>query len=62
MKLDRTRATLKPMSKSDDCFMPGSPAERLSAMWDITSEIWSLRGDADVKRRLQRNVARLVKK
>jgi len=37
------------------------PADRVSMMWELTAEIWSLRKSPYVERRLQRNVANLNK-
>lgn len=60
MKMDRKQASLRKMSKKEDSFVKMSPAGRLSFMWELTKELWSLSG-ADVKQRLQRNVTRLIK-
>jgi len=48
------------MSKKDDSFVKNSPAERISFMWELTAELWSLSG-SDVKQRLQRNITKLIK-
>ena len=61
MKLNRKRATLKKMMKDEECFVKTSPRERVAFMWELTSELWSLRGSEYVKRRLQRNVTNLIK-
>jgi hypothetical protein len=37
-------------------------SERLSFVWDLTEEIYSLSGEYDVKSRLQRNVINIVRK
>lgn len=60
MKLDRKQACLKKMTKEDDSFVRMSPSKRISLMWDITAELWSLSG-YNVKQRLQRNVTKLIK-
>ncbi len=60
MKMDRNQAQLRRMSKKDDSFVKKSPAERISFMWELTAELWSLSG-FDVKQRLQRNVTKLIK-
>ncbi len=60
MKVDRKQASLKKMSKKDDSFVRMSPAERISFMWELTEELWSLSG-FNVKQRLQRNVTKLIK-
>ena len=48
------------MSDEDDNFVDGSTAERLGMMWELTAELWSLRGQDYAKQRLQRHVASLV--
>jgi hypothetical protein len=39
--------------------MPGTPAERVNIVWDITVALWSIstRGQINAESRLQRNVA-----
>lgn len=61
MKLARNKITIKKMSKQDDCYMNASPEERISIVWDLTAEVWALKGE-NVKRRLQRNITNLNKK
>jgi hypothetical protein len=61
MKMIRDHAVLKKMSKKDDCYMNASPRERISFMWELTSEVWALKGTEDVKRRLQRNITNIIK-
>ena len=62
MKVIRNRTLLKKMSKEDDCYVDASPQERISFMWELTAELWSLRGSEYVERRLQRDVTNLIKK
>ena len=62
MKLKKTYARLKKMDKSDDSYVEASPSHRISMIWEITSEIWSLRKNTYVKRRLQRNITNLIEK
>lgn len=61
MKVLRNKTTLKKMSKGDDCYVESSPQERIAFMWELTAELWSLSGSEYVERRLQRNVAKLIK-
>ena len=61
MKLNKDIVNLKRMTKQDDCFVDASPQELISFMWELTAEIWSLRGDDCVKLRLQRNVTNLIR-
>jgi hypothetical protein len=42
--------------------MEASPQERLSFMWELTAEVWSLKGQDNAQRRLQRDVVHLIKK
>ncbi|MEN6317646.1 MAG: hypothetical protein ABFD82_02670 [Syntrophaceae bacterium] len=44
MKVIRTQATLKKASKEDDSFVSATAAERISFMWELTAELWSLKG------------------
>lgn len=60
MKVMRKYAMLKKMDKSDDCFVKASPQERLSFMWELTSELWSLKDPKYAKRRLQRHITKLI--
>ena len=62
MKIMRNHISLKKISKNDDCYVNASPQERISFMWELTAELWSLKRAKDVKRRLQRNVTNLIKK
>lgn len=61
MKMIRKKALLKKISKKEDYFVDIPPQELLAFMWDLTSELWSLQGLGNVKRRLQRNVTNLIK-
>jgi len=62
MKLNRNKTFIGKMKKDNNGFAPISPAERVSFMWELTAEIWSLRNSPYVKQRLQRNVTNLIKK
>jgi len=61
MKINKNITILKRTSKDDDPFVDLPPQERISAIWEITAEIWSLRGRHNVKRRLQRDVTHLIR-
>ena len=61
MKVDRNKTYLGKAAKNDDGFVRMSPAERISFMWELTAEVWSLRKSPYVKRRLQRNITNLIK-
>ena len=62
LRLDRTRATLTTLdAEHDDEFMPGTPAERIEAVWDITVALWSMKtqGAIHAGTRMQKDVAQL---
>jgi hypothetical protein len=61
MKMERNKTKLIKMSKIDDPFVDKSPQKCISIMWKLTAELWSLKGSPYVERRLQRNVANLIK-
>ena len=61
MKVDRNKTYLGRVSKNDEDFVDMSPAERISFMWELTAELWSLRKSLYVERRLQRNITNLIK-
>src|ERR1700726_2184308 len=56
--LDRQHVRLfRSHAESDDGgYMEGTPAERLSQVWELTREVWSWKGH-DAEQRLQRHVA-----
>ena len=62
MRLNRKIVKLKKMSKDDDSFVDASPAERISMMWELTVEVWSLKDKSVAQRRLQRHITRLIKR
>lgn len=61
MKMMRNHTKLKKMTKKDDCFVEASPQERISIIWELTQEIWSIKDRKNVKRRLQRDVTNLIR-
>ena len=61
MKVMRNRIALKRMTKHDDCYVDASSQERVSFIWELTAELWSLKDKQHVERRLQRNVTNLIK-
>jgi hypothetical protein len=60
IRLQKNLTRLRKLSDDDDNFVDASPAERLGMMWELTAEIWSLRGNDIAQQRLQRHVASLV--
>lgn len=61
MRVQKQYIALKKMSKEAPPFVDGSPAERVSMIWDLTAEVWSLTDPQGVERRLQRDVAKLIR-
>ena len=45
----------------DGGYMPGTAAERLSQVWELTKEVWFFFREADAEQRLQRDVAVLIR-
>lgn len=46
----------------DGGYMPGSPAERLSLVWELTQDAWAFFKGGDAEQRLQRDVAVLIRR
>ena len=61
MKVQRDKVRLRRLSDEDDEFVDASPAERIGMIWELTAEVWSLRGQDCAQQRLQRHVASLVR-
>ncbi len=62
MKVNRDIVTLKKLSDKDDGFVDASPQERISMVWELTKEAWYFKERKNVEQRLQRDVAKLIKK
>jgi hypothetical protein len=62
LTLQRNKARLKKLTDEDDDFMDAWPAQWLGMMWELTAEVWSLRDPDGAQQRLQRRVARLVRR
>lgn len=64
MKLRRDVLEVVPMksSEAEDDFVDLPPEERLSLVWELTEELFSLSGKYDVKSRLQRDVVTIIKR
>jgi len=61
MRVKRNKVYVGKIVQNDEGFTKIPPAERVSIVWELTAEIWSLRKSPYVKRRLQRNVTNLIK-
>ncbi|MCF7954926.1 MAG: hypothetical protein K9M75_03900 [Phycisphaerae bacterium] len=59
-KVDRSVGVLKQTGSPDSNFVDASPEVLLGFMWELTAEVYSLRGDFDAEQRLQRNVTNLI--
>lgn len=61
--LDRQQVRLyRSHAEADDGgYMPGSPEERLSQVWDLTREVWFFFRGSDAEQRLQRDVGVLIR-
>ena len=59
-KVDRSRAVLKNGNGHDDDFVDAPPESLVDFAWQLSAELYSLRG-IDAESRLQRNVANLVR-
>ena len=46
----------------DGGYMPGTPGERLSQVWELTKDAWAFFRGADAERRLQRHAAVLIRR
>jgi hypothetical protein len=61
--VDRNLVTLhRSAAEADDRgYMPGSAADRILEVWELTREAWAFFRAGDAEPRLQRNVAVLVR-
>ncbi len=60
MRLQRDQVWLKKLTDEDDDYVDASPAERLSFIWELTAEVWSIKEPESCARELQRDRARLM--
>jgi len=56
-RVDRTKTRIVSGSDNVSNFVNLPYAERVTFVWELTRELWSLTGDTSAERRLQRNVA-----
>lgn len=61
-KVDRSTTRLLPLEADDDGYVEGDPATRLALVWPLTLDTWAFVDRTDAERRLQRNVAVLVRR
>jgi hypothetical protein len=50
------------LSESGNCFVPGSPQDRVAMVWPLTAEAVSLSKRYDAEQRLQRHIVRLIRR
>jgi hypothetical protein len=62
--VDRNQVALfRSLAEADDSgFMPGTPEERILEVWALTRDVWAFYRPGDAERRLQRDVAVLVRR
>lgn len=60
--VNRHQVTIHKSSREadDGGFMPGTPAERLLEVWELTREVWAFSQQAVAESRLQRDVGVLI--
>ncbi|MCP4137662.1 MAG: hypothetical protein GY754_42235 [bacterium] len=62
MKLNRKVVTvIRGKQEQDDQYVSLSPRERLSFVWELTKEIFSIAGGYDVESGLQRDVIHIIR-
>jgi hypothetical protein len=62
IKVNRAQMVLKKMDNNEDNYMNASFARRVSFIWELTQEIWSLKDKKNAKRRLQRHITAFIKR
>jgi len=55
------RVHLSHATADDGGYMPGTPAERLALVWELTREVWEFSQGTRAEQRLQRDVAVLIR-
>ncbi len=62
MKMNRKAVKITKTNKDlDDGYVQAESHDLISMIWEITKDTWSFVRGHDVKRRLQRNVATIVR-
>ena len=61
-RVDRSVGVLKNADSPPDSDLVDAPPEvLLGFMWELTKEVYSLRGNFDAEQRLQRNITNLIR-
>ena len=61
MKMNRNVVQRLTIPDDDDGYVQADMADRISAVWEITKDAWSFIRVEDAQRRLQRNVAAVIR-
>jgi hypothetical protein len=59
--MDKTITVIRQAGTANSGYVPGSMSGRISLVWPLTREVFSLNKKYDVERRLQRHITRLIK-
>ncbi len=59
--LNRKISSLTKGFPVDNGYVEASAQERVAMMWELTEELWSFKDTGHAERRLQRNVANLIR-
>ena len=61
LKMNRKKVIIRKIHDSEDDYVQLSPGRRVSLIWELTAEVWSLKDKKSAKRRLQRHRTRFIK-
>jgi hypothetical protein len=61
VKLDKTSAKLIHGRDHGGNYVEATPAERVSMVWELTKEVWSIKDRESVERPMGRDIATLIK-
>ena len=62
-KVDRSVTRMMHLKDGDDDgYVEGDPATRISLVWEISCDVWSFMRKDNAQRRLQRDVATLIRR
>ena len=60
--MDKSRTKIARLSDHEnDNYVPGTPAERVALVWELTKELASLSKLYDAKKGLQRHITRVIR-
>ncbi len=62
LKVNRKKTLLRRIDDLlDDYYVKWTPSKRVSFIWNLTEEVWSLKDKKSAQRRLQRNITHFKK-